>query len=89
MKLKKGGKRQLIKQAVVSFDVGIYERTAIFRVEKGNEKIIQGLFCLAYDEWLENENDICGSCCCEEWLSMKATGQGYQCDYVNSVDWDE
>lgn len=72
----------------VSFDVGIYERTAIFTIEKGKEKEVHELLCCAYDEWLENENDICGGCCCEEWLQMQVVNAGYQCRYVDSTDWE-
>lgn len=71
----------------VSFDVGIYKRTAIFTIEKDKEKEVHKVLCCAYDEWLENENEICGDCCCEEWLLKKVVSAGYQCRYADSKDW--
>lgn len=73
---------------IVSFDVEIYERTAIYTIEQGKEKEVYELLCLAYDEWLENVNEICGGCCCEEWLQMQVVSAGYQCEYVESKNWE-
>lgn len=72
----------------VLFEIEIYSRTATFIIEKGKEKEVHELLCLAYDEWLVNENEICGGCCCEEWLQMKVVSAGYQCKYVDSINWE-
>lgn len=73
----------------VSFEVEVYSRTATFIIEKGREKAVYRLLSSAYDEWLENENEVCSGCCCEEWLQMKVMGAGYHCQYLNSIDWEE
>lgn len=72
---------------MLKFDIEVFQRTAVFDVPADCMESAYAVVEQAYDEWVENVDEICGASCCEEWICQKVIEAGYKCGFIKSIDW--